>query len=92
METAKIEAAITEQGLEAKITGDGYDIILCIAAVMNALASDIANKEKYMLNMTEATAQVITLAYRKMLELQKAKSEAMSVDAEILKKMMEARQ
>ena len=92
METAKIEATISEQGLRTEIMGQGRDVVSCIAAVMNTLASDIANKEKYMLNMTEATAQVITLAYRKMLELQKAKSEVMSVDAEILKKMMEARQ
>lgn len=38
METAKIEATISEQGLRTEIMGQGRDVVSCIAAVMNTFA------------------------------------------------------
>ena len=41
METAKIEATISEQGLRTEIMGQGRDVVSCIAAVMNTFAEGI---------------------------------------------------
>lgn len=45
METAKIEATISEQGLRTEIMGQGRDVVSCIAAVMNTFAEGIARDE-----------------------------------------------
>lgn len=38
METEKIKATISEQGLCTEIMGQGRDVVSCIAAVMNTFA------------------------------------------------------
>ena len=63
MEIAKIEATISEQGLQTEIIGTGRDVIMCVAAVMNTLAEGIARDEKYKCDIGEATAQVAALAF-----------------------------
>lgn len=45
METAKIKATISEQGLRTEIMGQGRDVVSCIAAVMNTFAEGIARDE-----------------------------------------------
>ena len=46
METAKIEATISEQGLSTEVIGVGRDVIICVAAVINTLAEGIAREGK----------------------------------------------
>ena len=69
METAKIKATISEQGLRTEIMGQGRDVVSCIAAVMNTFAEGIARDEKYECDIEEAMAHVATLTIRRMLEL-----------------------
>ena len=91
MEIAKIEATISEQGLQTEIIGTGRDVIMCVAAVMNTLAEGIARDEKYKCDIGEATAQVAALAFKRMIELQVVGT-SVHIDVETLKKMLEAQQ
>ena len=91
METAKIEATISEQGLHTEIIGTGRDVIMCVAAVMNTLAEGIARDKKYKCDISEATAQVAALAFKRMIQLQ-AVGTSVHVDVETLKKVLEGRQ
>ena len=90
METAKIEATISEQGLRTEIMGQGRDVVSCIAAVMNTFAEGIARDEKYECDIEEAMAHVAALTIRRMLEL-RAGGNSIHIDVETIRKMMEDR-
>ena len=90
METAKIEATISEQGLRTEIMGQGRDVVSCIAAVMNTFAEGIARGEKYECDIEEAMAHVAALTIRRMLEL-RAGGNSIHIDVETIRKMMEDR-
>ena len=91
MEIAKIEATISEQGLQTEIIGTGRDVIMCVAAVMNTLAEGIARDEKYKCDKGDATAQVAALANKRKIELQVVGT-SVHIDVETLKKILEAQQ
>lgn len=91
MEIAKIKAEITEQGLRTEVMGTGGDIIMCVAAIMGTLAEGIARDGKNKCDISEASAQVAALAFKRMIQLQ-AVGTSVHMDVETLKKILEARQ
>lgn len=85
METAKIEATISEQGLSTEVIGTGRDVIICVAAVINTLAEGIAREGKC--DVEEAIVQVATAAVLRAVELQ-ATGNSVHIDAGMIKKFL----
>lgn len=85
METAKIEATISEQGLKTEVMGAGRDVIMCIAAVINTLAEGIAREGKC--DTGEAIVRVATAAVLMTVEIQAA-GNSIHIDAEMFKKFL----